>query len=270
MPEECKAMLVTPATISGISLPWRRTVFAGAALLLLMHNSCGRREPPTAPLSPTAKSLQLLTTYSLSVTEPSGLAYATAAQSLYLISDNRAEIFRIDTTGRVLASIPVAGQDIEGVAASSRGDTLYIVEETLSQVTTVLANGTRLSSFPVTVRTDPKHALEGITVDKRGHLFVINEKTPMMLLAFSGQTEIRRQVLDYTSDISDICYDGESDSFWIVSDESQKVLKLSPAGILLGEWSTPVPQGEGIALIRDRLYIVSDVEAKLYIFSKPQ
>lgn len=246
-------------------------VFAFVALLFLAGSSCGRREPPTGPsTTSTAKSLQLLTTYSLSITEPSGLAYATAAQSLYLISDNRAEIFRIDTTGRVLAAIPVAGQDIEGVAVSSRGDTLYIVEETLSQVTTILANGTRLSSFPVTVRTDPKHALEGITIDKHGQLWVINEKAPMMLLAFSGQTEIRRQVLDYTSDISDICYDGESDCFWIVSDESQKVLKLSPAGALLGEWSTPVPQGEGIALIKDRLYIVSDVEAKLYIFSKPR
>lgn len=234
--------------------------------LWLMVASCDRSTPPTAPAS---KSLELLTSYALSVTEPSGLAYSPATESLYMISDNRAEIFKIDTTGKVLASIPVSAVDIEGVAVSANGDTLYIVEETAGRVSTMLADGKIRSSFLVTVRTDPKHALEGITVDHRGHLFVINEKTPAMLLEFIGQTEARRLTLDYTLDISDICYDAASDGFWIVSDESRQVIKISRSGALLGAWSSPVPQGEGIAVIGQRLYVVSDIEAKLYIFRKP-
>jgi uncharacterized protein YjiK len=92
----------------------------------------------------------------------------------------------------------------------------------------------------------------------------------MMMLEYSGTSEIRRTTLDFSTDVSDICYDPEIQCYWVVSDESQKVLKLSPAGDLLGEWSTPVNQGEGIAVIGKRLYIVSDADAKLYVFVKPQ
>lgn len=242
-----------------------------AVLSLATLIACQRNEPEReAPTTPSEQVLQLVTSYALSVTEPSGLAYSKFSHTLYMISDNRSEIFKIDTTGRVLTAIPVAAQDIEGIAVASRDDTLYLVEETASQITAVLANGAKLWSQTVLVRTDPKHALEGITLDARGHLFVINEKAPAMLLEFSGRAELWRKALNYTTDVSDICYDESSDCFWIVSDESQKVLKLSRTGALLGEWSTPVVQGEGLALINNRLYIVSDAEAKLYIFTKPQ
>lgn len=241
-----------------------------ALLALVIFIACSRNEPVAEnPLKPSGNALQLVTSYALSVTEPSGLAYSKFSRTLYMISDNRSEIFKIDTTGRVLAAITVDAQDIEGIAVSNHDDTLYVVEETKSQITAVLANGTKLWSLPVLVRTDPRHALEGITHAPNGHLFVINEKTPALLLEYAGQTEVWRKALDYTSDISDICYDESSDSFWLVSDEAQKVLKLSRAGALLGEWTIPVVQGEGLALINNRIYVVSDVEAKLYVFVKP-
>ncbi len=243
---------------------------ATVAVLLLGMMSCSRHEQSaTDPGTPAAQSLQLITTYSLSVTEPSGLAYSQATRALYMISDNRSEIFRIDTTGKVLSSIPVSASDIEGVAVSNSGDTLYIVEETASLLSTVLMNGTKISSVPVVVHTNPQHSLEGVTVDNAGRLVVINEKAPTMLLEFMGGVEVRRLLLTYSSDISDICYDASGDCYWIVSDESEKVMKVSRSGVLLGEWSIPVRQGEGLAFIRDRCYIVSDVDAKLYVFVKP-
>jgi hypothetical protein len=54
-----------------------------------------------------------------------------------------------------------------------------------------------------------------------------------------------------------------------VSDESQKVFRISRTGVLQGQWSMSVRQGEGIALIGNCLYIVSDVEGKLYVFVRP-
>jgi len=243
---------------------------AAVTVFLLGMISCSRNEQSaTDPDTPAVRSLQLITAYSLTVTEPSGLAYSQATRTLYMISDNRPEIFRIDTTGKVLGSIPVNASDIEGVAVSNSGDTLYIVEETASLLSTVLMNGTKISSMPVVVRTNPQHSLEGVSVDNAGRLVVINEKAPTMLLEFAGGVEVRRLLLSYSSDISDICYDISGDCYWIVSDESQRVLKLSRTGALLGEWSIPVQQGEGIAFIRDRCYIVSDVDAKLYVFIKP-
>lgn len=240
-----------------------------AAMVPLLLSSCQRSEPAAPATKPATKSLELVAVHAIAVGEPSGLAYAARTQTLYMISDSRSEIFTIDSTGKILSALPVAAQDMEGITLSPGADTIYVVEETASQVTTFLANGVKLSSFPVMVRRDPKHALEGITLDHRGHLFVINEKNPTMLLEFAGRVELARQVLDYTSDISDICYDAGSDCFWIVSDESKKVIKISRAGALLGEWDCPATQGEGIALIGGRLYVVSDAEAKLYVFHRP-
>jgi uncharacterized protein YjiK len=232
--------------------------------------SCGRKEPVTAVVSPpVVPELTLLHVYSLSVTEPSGLAYCINQRTLYLISDNSAAVYKIDTTGRVLSSVHVDASDIEGIAVSQNADTLFLVEETPSLVSTFLANGTKLSSFSVTVRTLPNNALEGITVDQQGHVFVLNEKSPMMMLEYSGSTELSRQTLNYTTDISDICYDRETNCFWIVSDESKMLLKISRSGTLLGQWSTPLQQGEGVAFIGNRLYMVSDADAKLYVFTKP-
>lgn len=232
---------------------------------------CARNEPPTAPTSSTVpvKSLTLIGVHSLSVGEPSGLAYSAKTGSLYMVSDSRQEIFIIDTTGKVLSSIPVAATDLEGITLSANADTFYVVEETASQISRFLPNGAKVSSQPVLVRTDPKHALEGITLDGSGHLIVLNEKWPAVLVEFSGTTEVRRISLTETSDISDICYDSATDAWWVISDESRKVLKYSRSGTLLGVWASPLEQGEGIAFIGNRMYLVSDSDAKLYVFVKP-
>jgi uncharacterized protein YjiK len=206
----------------------------------------------------------------MSVTEPSGLAYCEATRTLYMISDGHAAIYRIDTTGAVLGSIPVNATDLEGIATSEQGDTLYAVEETPSLVSTFLPNGTKVSSFSVLVRTEGNHSLEGITRGPGGRLVVVNEQAPTLLLEFAGSTETGRIPLTYTADLSDICYDRTGDCYWIISDESQKIIKISRTGALLGEWATTIQQGEGIAFIGDRMYCVSDIEAKLYVYRKPQ
>ncbi|MBK7257331.1 MAG: SdiA-regulated domain-containing protein [Ignavibacteriae bacterium] len=242
-----------------------------ATTVLLGILSCARTEPPVTPTGSTlpVKDLTLISVGTMSVGEPSGLAYAPKTGTLYMVSDSRQEIFIIDTTGRVLSSIPVTASDLEGIALSPNADTIYVVEETASQITRFLPNGTKISSQPVLIRTDPKHALEGITVNPDGHIIVLNEKTPTALAEYSGTSEVRRLTLSETSDISDICYDAVTDAWWVVSDESRRVLKYSRSGQLLGVWASPLEQGEGIAFIGDRLYLVSDSDAKFYVFARP-
>jgi uncharacterized protein YjiK len=253
----------------------RSVVIPGLCLSILLASvlvvsSCGREEQSTtSPTDTAAQSLQLITAYSMSVTEPSGLAYSSLTHKLYMVSDNRPAIFTIDTTGAVTGTLAVDGQDLEGITLSANADTFFVAEETLSQITSYLADGTKIGSFPINVRTEVKHGPEGVTTDNLGHLLVINEKVPTMLLEYAGTMEIRRTTLTKTIDISDICYDPATDAFWIVSDESMMVIKISRTGELLGKWNTPVNQGEGIAIIGNRLYIVSDADAKFYVFVKP-
>jgi len=243
-------------------------LIACAAALLW---GCGRSEAPTEETpNPGSQALQLVTTYSMSITEPSGLAYARTAGKLFMVSDGYPDIFWIDTTGKVLGTIPVTATDLEGITATANADTFFVVEETASVVSTFLPNGTKVGSFPVNVWTDPKHKLEGITRTPEGDLMLLNEKAPTMMLQYRGSAEFWRRTISYTTDVSDICYDPDADCYWIVSDESQKVVKLSKSGDLLGEWTTSVNQGEGIALIGNRLYLVSDSDAKFYVFVKPQ
>jgi len=97
----------------------------------------------------------------------------------------------------------------------------------------------------------------------------LNEKSPMMLLTYRNTLEISRIELKYSTDISDVAFDAALNCFWVISDESQLVLKVSLQGELLNKWTIPLNKGEGIALVADKLYIVSDSEAKLYTFKKP-
>lgn len=90
-----------------------------------------------------------------------------------------------------------------------------------------------------------------------------------MLLEFDGTNELWRKELKYTSDISDVYFEAPSSSFWIVSDELKKILKLSYNSNLISEWMIPVQQGEGVTIVNDKIYIVSDIESKLYVFQKP-
>jgi uncharacterized protein YjiK len=249
----------------------RTAALAAAALAALTVAGCGREEPSiNSPVSPPDTGLHLLAVYSMSIGEPSGLAYCEATHSLYMVSDANPFIYKIDTAGNVLASIPVTASDLEGITLNGAGDTIVVVEETPSLVTTFLANGTKVSSFPLRVFTQANHSLEGITFGPSGHLFILNEMAPTLMLEMAGSTEVWRKTLTYTTDISDICYDRTTDCFWIVSDQSKKILKLSRAGDLIREWTTTINQGEGIAFIGNRMYICSDVDAKLYVYVKPQ
>ena len=49
----------------------------------------------------------------------------------------------------------------------------------------------------------------------------------------------------------------------------KKYLSYLQSGDLISEWTIPVVQGEGITIVQDKIYIVSDFERKMYIFQKP-
>ncbi|HPR87657.1 MAG TPA: SdiA-regulated domain-containing protein, partial [bacterium] len=203
------------------------------------------------------------------ITEPSGIVYDPARNTFLVVSDSRPEVFEISAAGAVQHTITTTGIDLEGIALSAGGDSLFLAEERNQVVDTYSRAGTRLSALPVQVATLSNNALEGVTVTPDGHLWVINEKNPRLLLEFAGTREVSRREITLVDDLSDICYDRSDASFWIVSDESRKVIKLSTKGALLGEWELPFDKGEGIAFAGGKMYIVNDQDAKLYIFSKP-
>jgi uncharacterized protein YjiK len=217
------------------------------------------------------KQLKPIAIYDLDIPEPSGIVYNSKNNSLMVVSDSRPEIFEIDFTGKINNTLSISSSDIEGIALSKDCDTIYIVEEATRLVTTYLTTGFRVSSFQINVATTANHALEGITKNNRhGSLIILNEKDPSMILEYQDTHEIWRKEINYSSDISDIYFDEPNNFYWIVSDESQKILKLSMDAILISQWSIPIIQAEGITIVNNKIYIVSDAEQKLYIFQNPE
>jgi len=235
----------------------------------LLSWSCARQEPDAGILSPAVNALVQVAVYNLEVPEPSGLVYNIKNNTLMTVSDANSTVYEMDFLGRIIKSFAIQSSDLEGIALSANCDTMYVAEETNQLITTYLINGTKLSSFPVNVATVLSHGPEGVTVDKNNHVFVLNEKFPTMILEYNQGKEVWRKEINYTIDCSDVFYELSSDCFWIVSDESRRVIKLSRNGSLLGEWSIPFVKGEGLAIVQNKIYIVNDSENKLYVFEKP-
>jgi uncharacterized protein YjiK len=243
-------------------------------VLWLIVASCSRTQPETGnPAVPGLSQLQPIASYSLAAhaAEPSGIVYNPKNNSLLVVSDSHPEVYEFDLHGNYLRSITTVSTDLEGISLSETGDSLYIAEERNRKIVTYLMNGAKLSSFSADVATLTNNALEGVTVGPGGHLLVLNEKAPGMLLEYLPDgTEVRRTALSFASDYSDLFYDAAAGNLWIISDESMSVTRTDLTGTPLARWSIPFSKGEGISIVRDTMYIVNDTDAKMYVFVKPQ
>lgn len=235
-------------------------------------SGCSRNGPAVVNPEKEVVTLQPLQVIDLlpHIPEPSGLAYHKFHNSLLVVSDSRSEIFEIALDGSLMGTIPTTSSDLEGIAVSVTGDTLYVAEERNQVITGYSASGVKLSTLSVKVATLDNNALEGVTVDQQNHLWVLNEKNPRLLLEFYRGQETSRREITAVTDLSDICRDVTDENFWIISDESRKIIKISRSGQVLGEWNLAFDKGEGLAFAGDKMYVVNDADAKLYVFSRPQ
>lgn len=240
-------------------------------LFILIVSGCKRNEPVDIILPIEISTLQPTQVIDLSsiLVEPSGITYNKLSNSLLIVSDERPDIYVVDLQGHLLDKISVSGVDMEGITLTKNADTIYVVEETAKLVSSFYYDGRKINSMTVDVATNPSNILEGVTIDNRGHLYVLNEKAPRLMMEFYKSVELSRVELTYTTDISDICYDDQENCFWIVSDESKKIIKIDKSGNLLGQWLITYQKGEGITFVGDKMYIVCDADSKMYIYNKP-
>ena len=125
-----------------------------------------------------------------------------------------------------------------------------------------------------------------------GTIFIMKEKVPGLLVEVSSdlQTVLNHHVLNDENgfcdsevgpdvlDFSDICYDQSRDLFWIVSDKAKrlflydwkenKVIQSATLGYGINGEYEEIKKAEGVTIDTDAnlLYVVSDVEARLYVF----
>lgn len=190
--------------------------------------------------------------------------------SLWTVSDHTGKAYKVDFDGNVLQTLAYTGNDLEGIVIDPDDGTLWVAEEYLSQIVQLDARGNELQRVDVTGASGSS-GLEGITINPaNGHFYLLKEKDPGVLIELDPEFNLlsyRR--INFAKDFSGIFFESSQQNLWIVSDKSETVYKCDLEGRVLTEYPIEVDKAEGIAVDfeNSRIYIVSDSNEKLYLFS---
>lgn len=203
-------------------------------------------------------------------------------------------------------SFTIPDKELEGIALDSSGEYLYTVKERENEIIKInvnlreVAGRKRISEMAgynmvaqYFVGSPPNKGLEGITWNTHTNsLFVMKEGVPGLLMEISSDLKtirshillthengfIDNEVVGDDLDFSGICYDQKRKLFLIVSDKGRRLFvydrerNIVIQSFALG-YSTKgdyqeIKKAEGIAVDPDsnRLFIVSEKEARLYVY----
>jgi uncharacterized protein YjiK len=206
--------------------------------------------------------------YRLNIQEPSGITFYN--NNLYIVSDYNGMVYKTDLNGKIIAKIQTPTTDNEGVCFNKNGN-LVVVNETKRKMVEVNFLGEELNKFKIKGKQKHKNSgLEGICFyTSENDYFIVNEKSPKQLLRVSATGNIKEEIsLKFSDDLSGICFDENTNSLWIVSDESQLLMNISLKGKLIKNYRIPVLKAEGVIIVKNKIFVVSDAEEKLYVFDK--
>ena len=218
-------------------------------------------------------SPELLTFYisePIPVPEPSGIDLSFDEKAFWVVSDQNSKVYLIDSWGREIKSFKVEGEDLEGITVLN-DSTLAVVLERTREVVIVDTAGNEIKRAPLNLDGELNSGLEGITYnpDKK-NFYVLNEKKPRLLVTLDENlVELKQDTLSFAKDFSGLFFDGNDNTLWLLSDESQEIYKTDLSGKVIQEFRINVKQPEGITINKERtkLYLVSDVTGNLYVFS---
>src|SRR5262245_1933043 len=217
----------------------------------------------------TFKTLHLVTTHPLTINEPSDLALDETGKILWTVTNKPAKVYQLDLEGNVTKTLNYGGQDLEGVAYDPASKTLYVTEERLREIVHLSLDGDVLDKVTIDDPGKPNHGPEGITLDDKGSMFLVNEKQPGLFLELDKNHQVsKRTPLSFAGDYSAITWDRKRGFFWIASDESQSLFLWSRTKGVLGQFPLGFPKAEGVAVdnATKTVYVVSDSENKLYVY----
>jgi len=235
-----------------------------AISLMVLVSSCGKpKDDNLAQLAP-------LEVYAVNIPETSDLSFGSSTDILYTVSDRTAKVYKITTKGKVLSELKYTGSDLEGVCYFENQN-IYVAEERLRKIIQLDLQGNQIGEKAIPVEiTDENQGLEGISFARfNRHFYILNETNPALLIETDENLNmVKNYPLSFAQDYSGICVDNVNQELWIVSDVSASVNKCTMKGELIESYRIPVTNAEGIAYnpLTNDLYIISDSEARLYLF----
>lgn len=221
--------------------------------------------------SDTAKKEQLkpISKVSLKISEPSGIAYYN--NYLYIVSDSKYFIYKTTLKGKVVAKILIKLNGLEGITVDTNG-IFYVVDEVKRTVVKLDSTGKILNKAKVKGKQKEKNSgFEGICYNPTSNSFyVLNEKLPKALLHISEDGTILKTInISFAKDVSGISVDKSTNNLWVVSDASQSIYCINEKGEVIQSYKIPVKKPEGIVVLNEVIYVVSDAENTMYTFKKP-
>lgn len=241
-----------------------RKILITLSVVLFALASCKDNAVESGGLNP-------IVVYQLLVTSPSSIAYNIERNSLYAVSEQNGYLYELSLSGFLLNSVNLNATRPKGISFLSR-DTLIIAEEGTGKLVKYTSSGVRLNAFSLNVSTQNGYGLNGVSYSKiRDEYFAVTRQRPSLWLQISNSgAEIKRLEVNFSSDLTDIYYDSAEGVSWLLSSASHLLFKLDNNGNVIKSWGLPVTYPEGITFDnQNRMYIVSNYDAKLYVFEKP-
>ena len=206
---------------------------------------------------------------SLKIPEPSDIALSPNGSTFYVVSDDKAAVYEIELSGKVLRKSATLGIDLEGVCA--RPDFLYVVDETPRKIYMLNYDNLEVArTFHVPYSGARNKGFESITYNEVKKCFVlITERDPIYIIEldedFRQINEIRWKE---ARDISAATF--HENHVYLLSDEDMTVFKCDPQDYkVLSKWKINVHNPEGIVFFKDKMLIISDDLERLYYFIFP-
>ncbi len=250
------------------------------------------------PAKVTLSGYQLIATYSLpsaTLSGASAVAWNWDSDTLLIVPDSGLVMVMVSKTGAVLSQMTMKNfADTEGLTYMG-GGTYALSEERLGRAYkfTYVAGGTldrnTLQSIAIGPNTGTNDGSEGVSFDPRDGSWVsIKEKNPQNVYRVTGSfatgastyTDLFATAQLGVNDIADVLVlanvpgvvDGpDADNLLVLSQSSQRLLKVSRTGQILGTLSLTslATNPEGVTMdASQRLYICSDsTSPKLYVYA---
>jgi uncharacterized protein YjiK len=216
-------------------------------------------------------SIKYLQAFELPIPEPSGLSLTFEQNGFWIVSDENSTVYKLNEDGKIIKEFKVDGFDLEGITVLD-SKVIAVVLERAREVVILDTAGNELKRTHLDFQGEENSGLEGISynADSKKY-YIVNEKKPSLLIQLDDSLIVLSvDTLKISKDISGIYYDSNSNFLWMLSDESQLIVRTDLDGNLLEKIDITIVQPEGIVLDNEgkRLYIVSDKREKIYVFEK--
>lgn len=222
--------------------------------------------------------------------EPSGIVFHAERGTLFIVGDE-GTVAEMSLAGETLQKSLILGADLEGITYNPNTGLLYAVVEGDNTILEITTNDLEVRrSFPIkrdfqgttllqpgnngieaiTFIADRQHQEGGLfyitnqTVDPAGEVgsgLIIQVEVPLQGSAGDSATATITDVymLQGHGDLSGMHYDDRSDSFFVISDSLNEVLKVTRAGGIESIVHLPGEDQEGIAFDQEGyMYIAQD------------